>query len=249
MNGCNMNTNANDHDAVIRGCVHSFETLGALDGPGIRTVVFLSGCPMRCVYCHNPDTWEKDAGTQMTADEAFQKIKRYRPYFKEKGGITLSGGEPLLQTGFATELFRLCKNAGIHTALDTSGAVCNENTELLLDVTDLVILDIKHTDPMAFRLRTNYPMEHVLRFLDLCKRKQKRLWIRQVIVPGITDNEENIYALKQMARDANAERIELLPYHTHGVYKWEKLGIPYPLQGIEPPSEKVMERLNAIIKA
>ncbi|MBQ3554309.1 MAG: pyruvate formate lyase-activating protein [Clostridia bacterium] len=235
-------------NGALCGSVHSFETLGALDGPGMRTVVFLSGCPMRCRYCHNPDTWEKNEKEVMTASEVFQKIKRMKPYFGKSGGITLSGGEPLLQTEFATEVFRLCKEDRIHTALDTSGAIVTEQTESLLKLTDLVICDIKHTDQDAFLDLTSYPMDSLLSFLELCKRLNKRLWIRQVIVPGITDNQENILKLKDMAKKYDAEKIELLPYHSHGVYKWESLGIPYTLYGTKSPTEEEMKQLNELLK-
>lgn len=248
MNICERQTD-NRAAAQSTGRVHSFETLGALDGPGIRTVVFLSGCPMRCAYCHNPDTWQADGGTQMTAQEVYQRIARYRPYFKENGGVTLSGGEPLMQADFAAEIFLLCRADGIHTALDTSGALCTDGVERLLTLTDLVILDVKHTDPGAFYKLTGYPMEHLLSFIQLCKEMQKRLWLRQVIVPGVTDGEKNIRALRQLAQQCGAEKTELLPYHTHGVHKWEKLGLTYPLANAALPDEQLMENLNRILTA
>ncbi len=229
------------------GYVHSFETLGALDGPGIRTVVFLSGCPMRCAYCHNPDTWQYDGGTKMSAEEVVQKVKRYKTYFGKEGGITLSGGEPLMQTRFAAKIFGLCHREGISTTLDTSGAVIGETTELLLQQTDLVILDVKHTDAEHFRALTQYPMENMLAFAELCVRLNKRLWIRQVTVPHITDSEENILKLRSLAEKYHAERVELLPYHEHGVFKWDKLGIPYSLSNTKPPEKSVMQHLNRIL--
>ncbi len=243
-----MTTCKERRDLSCSGFVHSFETLGALDGPGIRTVVFLSGCPMRCAYCHNPDTWQLASGTKMKAEEVFHKVQRYKPYFKENGGITLSGGEPLMQAGFAVEIFRLCQADGIHTALDTSGAIVSDAAEELLELTDLVILDIKHTDPEAFLALTGYEMRHVLRFLQLCRKKKNVLWLRQVIVPGITDNEKNILALRKLAEENGAEKIELLPYHTHGVFKWEKLSLPYPLAGVQPPEESSMKKLRNLLK-
>lgn len=231
----------------VFGFVHSFETLGALDGPGIRTVVFLSGCPMRCAYCHNPDTWQLTDGTKMSAQEVVRRVKRYQPYFGEKGGITLSGGEPLLQTEFSAEIFRLCQKEGISTVLDTSGAVVNEHTEMLLEQTDLVMLDIKHTEAEAFHALTQYSMEPLLCFAQRCKTKQKRLWLRQVTVPGITADEENIYKLRDFARQFHAEKTELLPYHEHGVFKWERLGVPYTLSDTKPPEEALMKHLNQIL--
>lgn len=245
---CNKMNDIKNQNGALCGSVHSFETLGALDGPGMRTVVFLSGCPMRCRYCHNPDTWEKDGKNIMNAAEVFQRIKRMKPYFGKSGGVTLSGGEPLLQTEFAIEIFWLCKEDGIHTALDTSGAIITAQTETLLDLTDLVICDIKHTDKEAFGELTSYSMDSLLAFLKLCKKLSKRLWIRQVIVPGITDNEENILMLKDMATKYGAEKIELLPYHSHGVYKWEALGIPYSLHGTEAPTKEKMQQLNDLLK-
>lgn len=239
MNGCKTES--------VFGFVHSFETLGALDGPGIRTVVFLSGCPMRCAYCHNPDTWEISSGKRMSAEEVVQKVKRYKTYFGETGGITVSGGEPLLQTKFVTEIFRLCRAEGISTVLDTSGAVVNEKTEELLEQTDLVMLDVKHTDAERFRALTQYSSEHMLRFAKLCVKKKKRLWLRQVTVPGITSDEENILRLRDFSEQFHAEKTELLPYHEHGVFKWEKLGIPYALSETKPPEETLMKHLNQIL--
>lgn len=232
---------------MLTGRVHSIETLGALDGPGLRTVVFLSGCPLRCAYCHNPDTWELGNGKEMTALEVAQKVKRYKPYFKEHGGVTLSGGEPLFQCAFATEILKLCKEQGIKTALDTSGAVFSQSVKGLLPYVDLVILDIKHTDPAAFFKLTGQPMDTTLAFLEYCKHIHIPIWIRQVIVPTITDNEKNILALKELAKGANLQKIELLPYHKQGIYKWDNLGIPYSLRKISEPSVELMNYYKKFI--
>ncbi len=229
------------------GSVHSFETLGALDGPGLRTVVFLAGCPMRCRYCHNPDTWNAEGAMRMSADEVFEKIRRMKPYFGENGGVTISGGEPLLQTEFVTEIFKRCKADAIHTALDTSGAICIPQTKQLLELSDLVLCDIKHSDKDKFYALTKYPMDHLLSFLDLCKAMHKRLWLRSVIVPGLTDDLTHIKNLKRIANDYGAEKVELLPYHTHGIYKWEELNIPYTLKGVNTPTQECMKELEKII--
>ena len=223
------------------GYVHSFEPLGSFDGPGLRTVVFLSGCPMRCKYCHNPDMFGAAGGEKMTVGEVVDKCLRYRAY-NRGGGVTLSGGEPLMQERFAAELLREFKKRRIHTALDTAGSVYSEEA---LSLASLVILDIKHTDEAAFKELCCFSSDNMLRTLEYLKKKRKRFWVRQVIVPGITDGEDNIKKLKAMAK--GAEKIELLPYHTMGVYKWEKLGLSYPLANVSEPSAETMQRLNALL--
>ena len=224
------------------GFVHSFETLGALDGPGLRCVVFLQGCPLRCIYCHNPDTWQPYAGTVMTAAEVAAKAARCKPYFGKNGGVTLSGGEPLLQGGFCTEVIKLLKDNGIHTAIDTSGAVFHRAA---VDVADLIILDVKHTDADEYKKITGLEMNAEL--LEYCKSTQKPLWIRQVILPGYTDSEEYMQSLAAFVKGANAKKIELLPYHDLGVGKYEKLGIEYKLKAAKPVSAEEAERLYSFL--
>ena len=219
--------------------IHSIETLGALDGPGIRTVIFFQGCPMRCAYCHNPDMFDAAGGEERSVTELVAFCLRYKNYYGKDGGVTLSGGEPLLQDKIALTLIQALKRAGIHTALDTSGAVF---APAVLLAADLIILDIKHTDPEAFFKLTGYPMDNTLKTLEYLKQNRKHFWVRQVIVEGITDSAEQITALKKAA--AGAEKIELLPYHMLGVHKWESCGFDYPLKDVKPTSEQVMEKLR-----
>lgn len=231
----------------MKGRVHSFESFAASDGPGIRFSIFLSGCPMRCVYCHNPDTWDRSGGSEYSADEIVKKVLRFKPYFKNGGGVTISGGEPLMQAEFLTELLKNLKKESIHTAVDTSGFYLNDSVKEALLYTDLVILDIKHTDAEGFKKITKQENKNLLRFLDYMKEIQKPLWIRQVIVPGLTDSEEQINKLKETVKGANVLRIELLPYHTLGVFKWENLKIPYELKDVSPPTDEKMQTLRKII--
>ena len=213
----------------IVGNIASFETMGLVDGPGVRFVVFLQGCPLRCAYCHNPEMWNpKEAKIQMTPEELVKKIKRYRVYFKDGGGVTVSGGEPLLQAKFVTEVFKLCKQEGIHTCLDTSGY--GDDYEELLDYCDLVILDVKELDSNKYKDLVGKEMGKFLKFLKVCQEKNKKMWFRQVIVPGYNDTKESVLALKEFAsKFSNIEKIELLPYHTMAIKKYKELGIPYRL--------------------
>lgn len=233
---------------MMQGRVHSVETFAAVDGPGLRVAVFLQGCPQRCIYCHNPDTWNPAGGEAMSAAELVQKILRYRPYFSRGGGVTVSGGEPFGQAEFVEELFRLLKAEEIHTAVDTCGFYLTPQVKSCLEYTDLVLLDIKHTDPAAFLAITRQPFSHTLAFLQYMKAIQKPLWIRQVILPGYTDSPEQIRDLLALVAGANVERIDLLPYHTLGTQKWAELGIPYTLDGVLPPDEETMQMLREIVE-
>ena len=226
----------------LKGYIHSIETLGALDGPGIRTVVFMQGCNLRCRYCHNPDTWNIANTPVLTVDELFDKIIRYKEYYGGDGGVTASGGEPLLQAEFLTALFQKLKAAGINTALDTSGSVLNESVKGLLNYVDLVILDVKHTDSAAYEnlCGTRGILSAVMAFLEYCAGRKKRVWLRQVIIPGINDTKEQVLELKKLADKYKPEKVELLPYHTMGVSKWEKLGLDYSLKDIPPADEKTV---------
>lgn len=231
---------------MIKGKIHSIETMAAVDGPGIRFAVFMQGCPQRCIYCHNPDTWKASGGEEMTAEEIVKKVVRYKAYFGKDGGITVSGGEPFMQPEFLTELLRLCKENGIHTAVDTCGFYLDDKVKEALLYTDLVLLDIKHTNADAFKKITKQDFSHTLKFLDYMKDIQKPLWIRQVILPGYTDSEEQINALVDLVKGARVEKFELLPYHTLGVSKWEELGIPYEIPEITPPDNEKMKTLRKI---
>ena len=231
----------------MTGKIHSIETLGALDGPGLRTVVFFSGCPLRCAYCHNPDTWAAP-GTEMSADEIIARVQRSRPYFSRNGGVTLSGGEPLAQPQFAAELLRRCRDLGIHTAVDTSGACLSEAVKEALRHTDLVILDLKHTDPTQYNALTGGRLEQPLAFLDYVRRQRIPLWVRQVIVPGLNDTEEQALALAGLLRDLPAlERVELLPYHTMGLQKWQELGLCSPFADTPPADPQKVKRLEQVV--
>ena len=232
---------------MTRGRLHSIETFGTVDGPGVRFVVFFQGCPMRCLYCHNPDTWDiENASLTLTAEETLAKMTRNLPFYKT-GGITASGGEPLVQIDFLTELFTLAKAEGIHTCLDTSGATFNEKDteriDKLLAVTDLVMLDIKHTDEGEHLKLTKRPITAPLAFLDHLNEKGVKVRIRQVLVPGITDTEEQLTALgKIVASVKNLDKVEILPYHELGRVKYEKLGIDYPLKDVKALTDSYAKR-------
>ncbi len=232
----------------MQGYVHSIETLGALDGPGLRVVVFMQGCPLRCRYCHNPDTWPMAGGTEYAPTQLIAKIKRYKPYFLHGGGVTVSGGEPLLQQEFVKEFFKLSQKEGIHTALDTSGFKLDDGTKELLEYTDLVILDVKHSSSASFYELTGHKMQGLLNFLAYCKKKQQPLWLRQVLVPGLTDSEEQIKDLAQLMRGANLTKAELLPYHTLGVKKWQALGYDYTLEDVQPPSAAELAKWQQLLE-
>lgn len=233
----------------MQGKIHSIQSLGTVDGPGIRGVVFMQGCPLRCGYCHNPDTWDRDGGEVTTPEEVFQKIRRFRPYFKKDGGITVSGGEPLLQAEFVKELFALCKADGIHTCLDTSGCVMNEKTDALLELTDLVLLDIKMTNDADYREHIGCPMEKPVAFLDRLEERNIPVWIRQVIVPGVNDTEENIARLNGLLKGRkNIERVQLLPFKKICTTKYENMGIPFPFDRYPHCPPETVERLSALVQ-
>lgn len=232
------------------GRIHSFETFGTVDGPGIRFVIFLQGCPFRCLYCHNPDTWNCNEGTEYSVDELMDKIRRYIPYFKSSGGgITISGGEPLMQIEFLTELFKKCKAEGIYTAIDTNGFV-TENRPLsqLLDFTDLVLLDIKHMNPEKHKQITGQSNELPLQFARLLEERKIPVWLRYVVVPGLTDDEISIRMLSTFIKSkSNIENVELLPFHKMGEFKWKELGLGYSLQDVPEASEEDIERIRKLL--
>lgn len=230
------------------GRVHSLQSLGTVDGPGVRCVVFLQGCPLRCAYCHNPDTWEAAGGEPTAADELFERVSRYRRYFGADGGVTVSGGEPLLQAAFVTELFRLCRGAGIHTVLDTAGSLWSADAAALLDVTDMVLLDYKHTDAAAYRALTGGELAQTDRFLAELERRGIPTRLRLVIVPGVTDGEENLRRLRAL-RDTCAcvQEIELLPFRKLCASKYEALGIPFPFADRSEPTDEHMQHLRRLV--
>jgi len=222
--------------------LHSFETFGAVDGPGIRFVAFLSGCPFRCQYCHNPDTWARPAAFEMTPHEVLDRALRYRAYWGSEGGITASGGEPMTQAGEVAELFRLAHTEGVTTCLDTAAGCfdrANSDVMALLDETDTVLLDIKLFDATAHHALTGADNEPVLDCARYLTEIGKDVWIRRVLVPGVTDGEEDLRLTGEFIRKLpNVRRIEVLPYHTLGVAKWKALGLGYTLSGIRPPSDE-----------
>lgn len=231
------------------GYVNQIETMGLVDGPGIRVVVFMQGCKLRCIYCHNPEMWGK-GGEKITPEELVSKLKNYKPYFKNTGGVTFSGGEPLLQADFLIETLKLCKKNGIHTCLDTAGVV-NEKVKEVLENVDLVILDIKSSDKEEYKKITGGDICDLDNFISLCNSLNKKIWVRQVIVPNINDTEENILHLKTYVKKIkNLEKIELLPYHTYGMEKYNKLNLPYKLKGTtDMDFEKLLKLYNLLIKS
>jgi pyruvate formate lyase activating enzyme len=233
----------------MKGRIHSIESMGLVDGPGIRTVVFFQGCALRCSYCHNPDTWSCDGGTEIDSGELIKKILRYKPYFeKSGGGVTFSGGDPLMQPDFLIEMLKLCKDHKIHTAIDTAGYGAGK-VEEILKYTDLVILDIKHTDDKKYKDLTGRDMSGFITFLALVNKTDVKLWIRHVVVPGITDSEEHIAQLAQIIKKINnVEKVELLPYHKLGNDKYKQLGISYRLIDLEPLPNETLNNLNEVLK-
>lgn len=239
----------------MTGHIHSIESFGTVDGPGVRFVIFFEGCPMRCLYCHNPDTWAADAGELYTAEQLISKFKRNRSFY-QTGGITATGGEPMIQLDFLTELFELAKSEGIHTCLDTSGVTFQPHSadylaklDRLLAVTDLVMLDIKHMDEDKHRALTGHTNKQILAFAQYLNEKHIPMRVRHVIVPGYTDDREEQLALGAFLKGfSNIEKIEALPYHTLGKAKYENLGIPYPLGDTPQLTGKDAAAALAVIK-
>ena len=234
--------------------VHSVESFGSVDGPGIRFVIFLKGCAMRCQYCPNPDTWDRAGGNLRSVDDVLSQALRYRSYWGEKGGITVSGGEALLQIQPLTELFHKAKDLGINTCLDTSAQPFSRKDgrflafEALMKYTDLVLLDIKHIDNDAHKRLTGWENENILDCARYLSDIHKPVWIRHVLVPGINDDDESLHRLRSFIDTlSNVERVEVLPYHDLGVYKWEQLGIPYKLTDVKPPTEESVLHARKIL--
>ena len=242
-------------DKEIKGRINSVESFGSADGPGVRYIFFMQGCDMRCKYCHNPETWKcGDGSMQLTPAEAYQKASAYKPYWKNGGGITVSGGEALLQIDFVTELFRIAKADGVNTAIDTSGNPFSEEEpffskfKALCGVTDLFILDIKHIDDEKHKELTGKSNQNILRMAEYLSENGKHMWIRHVLVPGVTSDEESLSKLGAYIKTLkNVDRVEILPYHTLGVFKWENMGIKYPLEGILPPEKDEIARAEELL--
>lgn len=240
---------------MVLAKIHSFESFGTVDGPGVRFVVFMQGCPLRCLYCHNPDTWDTGAGSEYSVDEVYEEIMKYYNYIKD-GGVTLSGGEPLLQIDFVIALFKRLKAAGLHTCIDTSGIVYQEDNlvlmeklETLLQYTDLFLLDIKQMDEAKHIRLTGMSNTNPKRFAQFLDQHQKTFWIRYVLVPGYSDEEVDVNALKTFLDTLHhVARIEVLPYHTMGITKYEKMHLEYPLKGVDAPSKDLIVKVRKMLE-
>ena len=232
----------------MQGRVNSVQSLGAVDGPGLRYIVFLQGCPLRCKYCHNPETWDRLGGELRTAEELCKTILRYRPYFGETGGVTVSGGEPLLQPEFVAELFSLLHEYGVHTALDTAGAGDLSRAEAVLRHTDLVLCDVKFPTEEGYRAHCGGSLGHTLDFMRLTERMGVPLWVRHVVAPGLTDTPASMRAVRDLCGEfSNLEKIEWLPFKNICASKYENLGIPFPMAGKPAFSHKQIDMLLAAL--
>lgn len=245
MKECNLDNKAR---------IHSIESFGSVDGPGVRFIVFLKGCHMRCQFCHNPDTWEMKDGQLKTADELLAQALRYKSYWKKGGGITVSGGEPLLQIDFLIEFFTKAKAKGVHTTLDTSGNPFTRKEPFfskfneLMKVTDLVLLDIKQIDEIEHKKLTGWSNSNIIDMAEYLSEINKPVWIRHVLVPGGSDNDEQLIKLdKFISTLNNIDRIQVLPYHTLGTFKWEELGMEYPLKDVQPPTKERVANANELL--
>ena len=239
----------------MQGRIHSLESFGTVDGPGTRFVVFVQGCPMRCAYCHNPDTWEMNGGTLMEPSYIIEQYERNSPFYANGGGITVTGGEPLMQVDFLIELFTLAKEKNIHTCIDSSGIAYNpSNKDLvakmdrLMELTDLVMLDIKHIDPVKHKELVKQPNENILKFAAYFNEKGVDMWIRHVVVPGYTENDKYLFDLGYfIGQFSNLKALDVLPYHTMGENKYEKLGLEYPLKGVPPMDKTILVEKKQVI--
>ena len=233
---------------MTKGYIHSFQSMGTLDGPGVRFLVFMQGCPHRCGYCHNPDTWHRNTYTYCESPEqVFDRIRKYKQYFGENGGVTVSGGEALLQPVFVKELFALCKKHGIHTCLDTSGCIINENVLDLLTLTDMVLLDIKFTDKRLYELYTKADMDIVMDFLSILEKRNIRTWVRHVLVPECNDSKEQLLRLKVLlAGYTYIEKVEFLPFRKICEEKYQTLHLEFPFAKFREGNQKDVERANAV---
>ena len=239
---------------MIKGAIHSIETFGSVDGPGIRFIVFLKGCDLRCKYCHNADTWDHNSEDMRSADEILDFAERYRGYWGEEGGITVSGGEPLLQIDFLLELFRKAKERGINTCIDTAVQPFTREEPFfskfneLLKYTDLMLLDIKHIDREEHIKLTGKPNDNIKDCFEYLSEVGQPIWIRHVLVPGITDNDEYLKKTREFIEKlSNVQRIEVLPYHSMGQHKFEALGIKYQLEGLESPTKERVDNAYDIL--
>ncbi len=246
-----------ENKASVTGLIHSVESFGLVDGPGVRFIVFVQGCHMRCKYCHNPETWQLcGRGEERTAEDVWKQAIRFKPYWRNNGGLTVSGGEPLLQMEFVTELFRLAKQKKVHTTIDTAGQpfdrsdpVFMEQFNKLMEVTDLYMVDIKEIDPEKHKALTGQDNANILDMAKYLAENGKHMWIRHVLVPGLTDDEEGLKEIADFIDTLGdvVDRVEILPYHTLGLFKWENLKIDYPLKGINPPTPEEKEHAEKLL--
>lgn len=235
----------------VLGRIHSLESFGTVDGPGIRFVVFLQGCPLRCRFCHNPDTWEVHKGTEYTPDQLYEEIIKYKSYMDfSRGGVTFTGGEPLLQAEFILEVVKKLKGQGISVAIDTSGFIWNDAVQEVLRYTDLVLLDIKNYDPIVYKEVTGVPLDPTLKLLDHLRENKIETWIRYVLVPGLTDNLDSVRKLSDhLDLYPNVSRIELLPFHKMGEYKWKEMGLSYTLSDTKEPDKALVAQAREIFES
>lgn len=233
----------------MTGRIHSIESMGTLDGPGVRTVVFMQGCPLRCVYCHNPDTWKPEEGRSIAADELFRQIIKYKPYFNNSGGVTFSGGEPLLQSEFIARVMKLCRENHIHTALDTSGCIVSEQAMEVLSLSDLILLDIKMLTDELYQKYIGCSISNVLTFLSQAEKLQKQVWVRHVVVPGLNDTQDSIKQLDRLTQNYRCiKQVELLPFRKLCLEKYERLQLPFSLSDTPELSQKRLEELEQLIQ-
>ena len=237
------------HTCCKAGFVHSIDTCGMVDGPGIRYLIFLSGCPLRCKYCHNPDTWKMQTGKRMSVDEIVADARRYKSYMKfSGGGVTVTGGEPLSQLRFLEVLLSEIKAAGFHTAIDTSGYAPGQNLSRVLANTDLVLLDIKSINPETYKAVTGVRIDSTLNMLETCREMGRKVWVRFVLVPGLTDDIDDMRRLAEYLKPyENVERVEVVPFHKVGEYKWRDLGLEYELDDVRPPGNELLDVARVIL--
>ena len=233
----------------IIGKIHSFESFGTVDGPGVRFVVFLQGCVLRCKYCHNPDSWGlNDNKKSQTPQELIKEVLKYKSFI-QKGGVTITGGEPLLQAEFVYEFFKLCKEEGLHTAIDTSGFIFNDAVKKSLEVTDLVLLDIKSINPITYKSLVGVELENTLKMAQYLSSIKKPMWVRHVLIDGWTDNDKDLTELADFLTTLdNIDKVEILPYHRLGEFKWEQLGMDYEFKDMLPPSDERVQNAKNIFK-
>lgn len=238
----------------VTGRIHSTENFGTVDGPGVRFIVFMQGCKMRCQFCHNPDTWKIGGGKEVTPDEILAEALKFKSYWGKDGGITVSGGEPLLQPKFITELFKKAKALGIHTTIDTCGRPFTYDEPFfsefkeLMKYTDLLLFDLKHIDNEGHKILTMNPNDSILEMAHYLSETNQPVWIRHVLVPERTDYDEYLIRLDEFIKTLNnVDKVEVLPYHTMGVFKWEDMGLEYPLKGIPTPSDERVENAKKLL--